>query len=80
MRHATLRLVTECLRYPVTRSGQVTLIIVAIFAFGFTAAGQAPGSRSPVNAEEFDRLFQQVKNWGRWGATDQLGLGEPHHS
>ena len=22
---------------------------------------------------EFDELFQQVKNWGRWGATDQLG-------
>jgi kynurenine formamidase len=26
-----------------------------------------------VNADEFDRLFQQVKNWGRWGAEDQLG-------
>ena len=26
-----------------------------------------------ANAEEFDRLFQQVKNWGRWGADDQLG-------
>ena len=26
-----------------------------------------------ANAEEFDQLFQQVKNWGRWGADDQLG-------
>ncbi|MGH9204222.1 MAG: cyclase family protein, partial [Vicinamibacterales bacterium] len=25
------------------------------------------------NAEEFDALFQQVKNWDRWGADDQLG-------
>src|SRR6185436_13895066 len=30
-------------------------------------------NRSPSNADEFDQLFQQVKNWGRWGADDQLG-------
>jgi len=29
--------------------------------------------RAPHNAEEFDALFQQVKNWGRWGSGDQLG-------
>jgi kynurenine formamidase len=76
MRHATLRLVTKGLRHPVTRSGQAALIAVAIFAFGFTSAGQTPapsGNRSPANAEQFDQLFQQVKNWGRWGADDQLG-------
>lgn len=33
----------------------------------------APASRAPRNAAEFDELFQQVKNWGRWGAADQLG-------
>ena len=33
----------------------------------------APASRAPRNAGEFDVLFQQVKNWGRWGADDQLG-------
>jgi kynurenine formamidase len=41
------------------------------------AAGQStssqPGTRAPRNAAEFDALFQQVKNWGRWGADDQLG-------
>jgi kynurenine formamidase len=50
-------------------------LVVAATASGFTD-GQTPapaGNRSPVNAEEFDRLFQQVKNWGRWGADDQLG-------
>jgi kynurenine formamidase len=30
-------------------------------------------ARFPKNAEEFDQLFNQVKNWGRWGANDQLG-------
>ncbi len=30
-------------------------------------------ARFPRNAEEFDQLFHQVKNWGRWGANDQLG-------
>ena len=29
--------------------------------------------RAPRNAAEFDALFQQVKNWGRWGPNDQLG-------
>jgi kynurenine formamidase len=50
-----------------------TGIVVASISFGFTASGQAPAPRSPLNAEEFDRLFQEVKNWGRWGADDQLG-------
>ena len=40
-------------------------------AAGEAAASQA--SRAPRNADEFDALFQQVKNWGRWGADDQLG-------
>jgi kynurenine formamidase len=47
--------------------------------------GQAPGAAAPLispgpsaarfpkNAEEFDQMFNQVKNWGRWGADDQLG-------
>ena len=55
-------------------------VIVALVLFGLvsgltakTAGQAAPTKRSPVNAEEFDRLFQQVKNWGRWGADDQLG-------
>ena len=30
-------------------------------------------ARFPHNAEEFDQLFNQVKNWGRWGPDDQFG-------
>lgn len=26
-----------------------------------------------VTLKEFDRIFESVKNWGRWGAEDQLG-------
>jgi kynurenine formamidase len=33
----------------------------------------ADEGRAPRNATEFDLLFQQIKNWGRWGAEDQLG-------
>ena len=36
-------------------------------------SAQAPAPRAPRNAAEFDELFQQVKNWGRWGAADELG-------
>lgn len=32
-----------------------------------------PASRAPRNAAEFDDLFKQVSNWGRWGKDDQLG-------
>ena len=37
---------------------------------------RSPGpsaARYPKNAEEFDRMFNEVKNWGRWGKNDQLG-------
>jgi len=38
------------------------------------AAGQPPTpARAPRNAAELDEMFQQIKNWGRWGADDQLG-------
>ncbi len=30
-------------------------------------------ARYPRNLEEFDRMFNEVKNWGRWGKDDQLG-------
>jgi kynurenine formamidase len=33
----------------------------------------AAAARYPRTAQEFDELFQKVKNWGRWGANDQLG-------
>jgi kynurenine formamidase len=48
-------------------------LVLAASALLFTPAAARQASRSPVNAAEFDQLFQRVKNWGRWGAEDQLG-------
>ncbi len=36
------------------------------------ASSERP-SRAPRTAAEFDELFKQVSNWGRWGKDDQLG-------
>ena len=64
------------------------LAVVAVTAAALSAvlAGQQPppapetllspgpsAARFPKNADEFDQLFNQVKNWGRWGKDDQLG-------
>jgi kynurenine formamidase len=36
--------------------------------------GPGPSAaRFPRNAAEFDQMFNDVKNWGRWGPNDQLG-------
>jgi kynurenine formamidase len=36
--------------------------------------GPGPSAaRFPKNADEFDQMFKQVSNWGRWGKDDQLG-------
>ena len=48
------------------------VIAAALFA-GAVAIAAQPAGRSPRNAAEFDELFQQIKNWGRWGPNDQLG-------
>src|SRR5216117_2101122 len=46
----------------------VSIPVVSGFSRTFADEG-----RAPRNAAEFDTLFQQVKNWGRWGKDDQLG-------
>ncbi len=54
--------------------------IAAALAIGIGLAGlaarqtaPAAGARKPTNAAEFDEMFNAVKNWGRWGKTDELG-------
>jgi len=50
------------------------LIAVAALAVGFAVPGlRGQEARLPRNAAEFDELFKQVSNWGRWGKDDQLG-------
>jgi len=45
----------------------------AVTAAEWAQAPATASTRAPRNAAEFDALFQSVKNWGRWGADDQLG-------
>ena len=51
------------------------VLIATCVASGVIGAGPSTlqESRAPRNAAEFDTLFQQIKNWGRWGPDDQLG-------
>ncbi|MGQ0732264.1 MAG: cyclase family protein [Acidobacteriota bacterium] len=52
----------------------VATIIGLVCGVYLTVSGQeGPSSRAPRNAAEFDALFEQVKNWGRWGPRDELG-------
>jgi kynurenine formamidase len=50
----------------------VTSILV-LLAIPIALARSADEGRAPRTAAEFDALFTQVSNWGRWGADDQLG-------
>jgi len=50
------------------------LVAAGLFSCAVAIAAQpADQGRAPRTAAEFDTLFQQVKNWGRWGPDDQLG-------
>jgi kynurenine formamidase len=51
----------------------ITMLALAL-ALPAAAVGQAhPDALQPVSRGEFDAWFEQVKNWGRWGADDSLG-------
>src|SRR4249920_2317050 len=65
-------------RYRITTSA---LIALALSAAATTARSMGQeqakpstaAARSPTTAAEFDEVFKQVSNWGRWGKDDQLG-------
>src|SRR5436190_4621958 len=48
-------------------------LLAGVLLASAVAVGAQPAGRAPRNAAEFDTLFQQIKNWGRWGPDDQLG-------
>ena len=54
---------------------QCTVVVGVTVGLGLAAAGSAAGQDGPGphDAAEFDLLFEEVKNWGRWGADDELG-------
>ena len=54
------------------------LLITAVMVHSTAStAGRQEGAdattRTPRNQAEFDEMFQQVSNWGRWGKDDSLG-------
>ncbi len=46
---------------------------IALLIASAGMAFQTAGGRAPRDAAEFDAMFKQVSNWGRWGKDDQLG-------
>ncbi len=54
-----------------TRPGLVALAIATVWAA--TVCGQTAPVPPPRNLQEFDRMFTELSNWGRWGKDDQLG-------
>src|SRR5262245_46159886 len=61
------------LRFLVAALTSLTLTTPAVAQRGASEPGTATAARFPRNAAEFDDLFRQVSNWGRWGKDDQLG-------
>ena len=51
-----------------------TLVLFAVAAaWAATVCGQTAPLPPPRNLQEFDKMFTELSNWGRWGAGDQLG-------
>lgn len=51
-------------------------VLLAIVLGAFEGRAQTPAASGPVTATPADylRWRTEMKNWGRWGATDQLGV------
>jgi kynurenine formamidase len=62
-------MVPNCLQ-KVTRAGALfTLLLTA----GYLHPQQKASPRETLTKAQFDQLFKQLSNWGRWGKDDQLG-------
>ena len=49
----------------------VYLLIISLSLISFNAS--ALEKPEPMNEQEFDQLFEEISNWGRWGSEDELG-------
>ena len=38
-----------------------------------TCMTRTPTPPAPVSLAEFDRMYESVKNWGKWGSDDDRG-------
>ena len=55
------------------RTSLVGMAALAALAIACSATVDTQEPRRPRNVEEFDAMFQELNNWGRWGADDELG-------
>ena len=46
---------------------------LACLAATITVTVSAQESRAPRSIDEFEAMFQEINNWGRWGTDDELG-------
>ena len=56
-----------------TTASAVAAAAIAVIIAACSGADTQEDPNFPRNAEEFDALFQEVSNAGRWGADDGLG-------
>jgi kynurenine formamidase len=47
--------------------------ILGLLVSSATLQGQQGAERESLTKPQFDQLFSQLSNWGRWGKDDQLG-------
>ena len=47
------------------------LLIISLSLISLNAS--ALEKPEPMNEQEFDQLFEEISNWGRWGSEDELG-------
>ena len=47
------------------------LVVIVLVSSGVAIWAQE--SRAPRDVDEFDAMFQEINNWGRWGRDDELG-------
>ena len=58
---------TQKLKAMLIRLGLACLVATITVTVG------AQESRAPRNIDEFEAMFQEINNWGRWGVDDELG-------
>jgi hypothetical protein len=51
----------------------ISVIAAATMAGGLSAAAWQASPTRPSSAVDFDGWMTQLSNWGRWGASDELG-------
>ena len=58
----------------ISRSVVMLATAVTLCLGGTTATVEAQeATRAPRNLAEFDAMFRELSNWGRWGADDERG-------